>query len=286
MRARWLKPEFFKDRKIGALGAIAALVYEALWCMADDVGTAPCDPDRIKGEMFFAWAEVGLPNISEALLALSRAGRIRRYRVGDDVYCRIVQFGKHQAVHNPSKFRYPQESEADSVVDSGEGSSTTEDSGSTPESFGSPHILDSKIPRHLDTSKASAADAAPPEKPPRKRSSRESKPQYPHFEKADCDRLYLAWQHLGTPDYGRFRRALAPLFPEQPRYSVEQVVAAIEEAIDDATREKEAGKPYAFNSLTPESFVQRVDHWVREAEAPLEIDGIPTEKFRRIMGAA
>lgn len=154
MRARWLKPEFFRDRKMATLGALAALVFQALWCIADDAGTAPCDPDRIKGELFFAWNEVDVPVIIAALESLEDAKRIRRYHVGDDAYCRIVNFQKHQAVHKPSKFRYPKESQADTKEESpqcGTGGSPVQE---TP---GTPHILDTKTPRHLDTSTTSAA---------------------------------------------------------------------------------------------------------------------------------
>jgi len=54
VRARWLKPEFFRDRKMAALGVGPALLYAALWVSADDGGVAPCDPDRLKGELFYA----------------------------------------------------------------------------------------------------------------------------------------------------------------------------------------------------------------------------------------
>ena len=46
MRARWLKPEFFTDKKIGQLDPVTALVYQALWCWADDGGTAQADPSK------------------------------------------------------------------------------------------------------------------------------------------------------------------------------------------------------------------------------------------------
>jgi hypothetical protein len=91
MRARWLKPEFFADKKIAQLGPVAALVYEALWCMADDGGTAPCDADTVKAQMFYRWSAVGVPEITEALRHLSDAGRIVCYQVGDDTYSRDAE---------------------------------------------------------------------------------------------------------------------------------------------------------------------------------------------------
>jgi hypothetical protein len=144
MRARWVKPEFFRDRKIAAMGPIVALVYEALWVISDDYGTAPCDPDRLNGELFYAWSEVGVPEITGALRKLDGAGRITRFRVGDDTYCRIKSWAKHQNVHKASQFRYPTEGEP-LIEDS------AEIPGTSSESSGTPHHLDSKTPRLLDT---------------------------------------------------------------------------------------------------------------------------------------
>ena len=111
MRARWLKPEFFTDKKIGQLDPVTALVYQALWCWADDGGTAQADPDVIKAQAFYRWSAVTLPGITGALRGLSELGRIRVYMVGDDLYAKIANWDRHQSVHKPSKFRYPQESE-------------------------------------------------------------------------------------------------------------------------------------------------------------------------------
>lgn len=112
MRARWLKPEFFRDKKIADMGPVAALVYQALWCLADDSGVAPCEPERIKGEMFVWWSAVGVPEISGALRHLSGKKILTIFRAGDDVFCRLSNFKKHQPIHKPSKFRYPSTGEA------------------------------------------------------------------------------------------------------------------------------------------------------------------------------
>ena len=109
MRGRWLKPEFFRDKKIGLLGPIPALVYQALWCVADDGGTARCEVDQLKADMFLHWPSITVEEIENALVKLEESRRISgRYRAGDDVFCRILNFGRHQRVHNASKFRYPQ----------------------------------------------------------------------------------------------------------------------------------------------------------------------------------
>lgn len=106
MRARYLKPEFFKDKKMGALGPAGALVYEALWCLADDGGMAKCDPAEIKAEMFLHWSAVGVPEITGALRELSGMGRIEFYQGGDEVFAKILRWKENQPVHKPSAFRY------------------------------------------------------------------------------------------------------------------------------------------------------------------------------------
>lgn len=101
-----MKPEFFRDKKLGALGPVAALVYQALWLVADDGGMAQCDPELLKGEMFTYWGAVGVPEITEALRHLSGKSRIEFYLTGDMTFCQIMRWEKHQHVHKPSAFRY------------------------------------------------------------------------------------------------------------------------------------------------------------------------------------
>ncbi len=105
-RGRWLKPEFFRDRKMVALGPAGALVYQALWIIADDGGMAPCDLNRLKGEMLFAWDVLGVAEITEALALLFALGRVKFYSGGDELFCQIVNWAKHQWIHKPSRFRY------------------------------------------------------------------------------------------------------------------------------------------------------------------------------------
>ena len=144
MRTRWLKPEFFRDKKMGALGPVTALVYQALWIVADDGGTALCNPEQLAGEMFCYWPDVGLRQIDEALRQLVHADRIERYAVGDEHYCHIVNWEKHQRIHNPSAFRHPAGGQPLSVdTDSG-----LQQDGGSPESALPPP----SPPRHLDTS--------------------------------------------------------------------------------------------------------------------------------------
>lgn len=144
MRARWTKPEDFRSRKLAALGPVAFLVLKALECMADDGGVAPCDADRVKGELFYAWSEVGVPECSRSIQALVQADVIRPYVATDgDTYCEIVGF-EPDKVHKPSKFRYPRDRQEVS------GQCGTSEALVRHSSNGS-HHLDTKTPRHQDT---------------------------------------------------------------------------------------------------------------------------------------
>ena len=106
-RMRTLKPEFFRDKKIAALGPTAALVYEALWCLADDGGVAPGDPERVWGEMFVRWPDVLCEDVHRAMVALHESSRVQIYQLGDECWAEIPRFTDHQKPNNPSKHRNP-----------------------------------------------------------------------------------------------------------------------------------------------------------------------------------
>jgi hypothetical protein len=152
-----LKPEFFNDKKIGMLGANPALVFEALWCMADDGGTALCNPELVKGQMFSFWPAMGLPEISEALERLAVAERIERYSIGDDEYAAILHFKEHQPVHKPSLFRHPRPPQAVTVS---EDDRLRHQCGTGSVNGSTPRVLKSSTPQHpytpefLETRKA------------------------------------------------------------------------------------------------------------------------------------
>jgi hypothetical protein len=173
VRARWVKPEFFNDKKIGALGPTAAVVYEALWCSADDGGTAICNAEIVKGQLFMYWPTVTIFDIAGAIAKLASAGRIDCYSIGDVEYASIPteRWKRHQPVHNPSRFRHPgppteaglrqdggstEAGATGPVTKAGEGVEAKELTPDTEaalrQSSGSPHHLDSYIPTVPNTS--------------------------------------------------------------------------------------------------------------------------------------
>ena|SRR3990167_9088372 len=105
-RARWLKPEFFTDKKMGELGPITALVYQVLWVSADDTGMTKCEPEDVKAEWFRKWPAVSAPTIRNALKRLHETGRIEFYQGGDDLFAQVVRWKENQNVHKPSQFMW------------------------------------------------------------------------------------------------------------------------------------------------------------------------------------
>jgi len=102
-----VKPEFFRDKKIGVLGPTTALVFEALWCVSDDGGVAPCEADQLKGEMFTRWPMISVDDIEASMVALRECGIITTYEIGEDRFAVIHKFQRHQTINNPSRFRNP-----------------------------------------------------------------------------------------------------------------------------------------------------------------------------------
>lgn len=95
MRARNLKPGFFKNEILGALQPTTRLLFAGLWCCADRNGRMDDRPTRIKVEV--------LPyddcNVDVLLNDLMQTGFINRYSVNGNKYIEIINFTKHQTPH-------------------------------------------------------------------------------------------------------------------------------------------------------------------------------------------
>lgn len=105
-RQRTVKPEFFKDRRIAEAGPITALVYQALWCAADDSGVARAEPDLLHGEWFARWPMIDVGAVRSSLWTLTESSRITLVACGDELYARINSWDRHQQINRPSQFRY------------------------------------------------------------------------------------------------------------------------------------------------------------------------------------
>jgi len=97
MRARNIKPGFFKNEELAAKDPLARILFQGLWCMADREGRLEDRPARIKAEI--------LPYDAcdaESLLASLASGEdpfILRYESEGRRFIQIVHFGRHQNPH-------------------------------------------------------------------------------------------------------------------------------------------------------------------------------------------
>jgi hypothetical protein len=96
MRARSIKPGFFKNEDLAALGPYPKLLFAGLWLLADRKGRLEDRPPRIKGELFPYESRT---NVVLMLKRLEESGFILRYSVNGTKYIQILNFEKHQNPH-------------------------------------------------------------------------------------------------------------------------------------------------------------------------------------------
>lgn len=101
MRARNIKPGFFKNEDLADGGPYTQLLFEGLWCLADKSGRLEDRPRRIKAEIF-PYYEIK-PGIDSLLKFLAEKDFILRYQVGRLKLIQISQFLKHQCPHTTEK---------------------------------------------------------------------------------------------------------------------------------------------------------------------------------------
>lgn len=99
MRARNIKPSFFKNPDLGECSPQARLGFIGLWCMADREGKVLDRAKLVKAELF------PYDNIdTEAILCeLASCGLIKRYEAKGLKVIWIVNFARHQSPHFKEK---------------------------------------------------------------------------------------------------------------------------------------------------------------------------------------
>jgi len=116
MRARNLKPAFFKNADLIELPIHVRLLFAGLWCMADREGRLKDRPKQIRMEIFPA-DDV---DVDASLADLARTGFISRYQIGEGKYIQVINFKKHQNPHRreaPSEIPPPPRMGADPDTD-------------------------------------------------------------------------------------------------------------------------------------------------------------------------
>lgn len=110
MRARNIKPGFFKNECLIECTPLARVLFIGLWCMADREGRIEDRPKRIKLDV--------LPgdecNVDDLLNELAHIGKaISRYEVNGVKVIQVLNFHKHQRPHhNEPKSELPKISQA------------------------------------------------------------------------------------------------------------------------------------------------------------------------------
>lgn len=100
---RTIKPEFWTDSRIVALGFVTRLFYIGAWNFADDQGCLPDNPAELKMQIFPADTIDVTPLIEE----LVQSGRLVRWETTDgDRILEIAHFREHQKIDHPAKPRF------------------------------------------------------------------------------------------------------------------------------------------------------------------------------------
>ena len=98
MRARSIKPGFFKNEDLSELDPLTRILFAGLWCMADREGRLEDRPKRIKAEIL-PYDDVDV----DAMLQKLPEDFIQRYEHSGARYIQIVNFLRHQCPHKNEK---------------------------------------------------------------------------------------------------------------------------------------------------------------------------------------
>lgn len=98
MRARGIKPNFFKNETLAEASPLARILFVGLWCLADKDGWVEYRPKRIRAEVFPYDHEV---NIEELLDELRNF--LTFIGVGKHQLVGVKNFCKHQSPHKNEK---------------------------------------------------------------------------------------------------------------------------------------------------------------------------------------
>ena len=112
MRARNIKPGFFKNADLAECSAFARLLAPGLWQLADRDGRLEDRPKQIKGEIF-PYDNIEIEPLLDELV---RAKHIIRYYHGEQRFIQVCKFREHQRPHtNETPSHIPAQTDATEV---------------------------------------------------------------------------------------------------------------------------------------------------------------------------
>jgi len=113
MRARNIKPGFFKNEELSECSFPARLLFPGLWMLADREGRLEYRPKRIKAEVF-PFDDL---DVAALISELQKHGLVKVYSVGSVTYLWIIKFTEHQRPHqNETQSIIPNYSDTDEVL--------------------------------------------------------------------------------------------------------------------------------------------------------------------------
>lgn len=99
MRARNIKPGFFRNEQLGECSFGARLLFIGLWCAADRNGRLEDRRKRLKADIF----PFDDPDMDKLIDELVEHGFIGKYEVEGHNYLLVMNFAKHQSPHHTEK---------------------------------------------------------------------------------------------------------------------------------------------------------------------------------------
>jgi hypothetical protein len=209
MRARNIKPGFFKNEILGTMDPLAQLLFAGLWCMADKAGRLKDIPVRIRAEIFPYRESL---DVNGYLTVLQRSGFITRYEVAGERFIEIHNFNKHQHCHHTEKASTLPGAPTNQAVSDSNGDLTVKpplDNGYTPSDLLKSDLLKSERLKE----EARAAKAASPKSTSRKLAKA---PPNPDLKKA-IDLYARCWE---------VNHSIKPTFQGKDAKAVETVLKA------------------------------------------------------------
>lgn len=96
-RARFIRPEFFTDDKIGELPRDVRLLFIGIWGHCDLNGIMEWRPKAVRIQLFPFDEDVTAERLDTWLEFLRVSERVEVYEVGEKTYLRVLHFREHQS---------------------------------------------------------------------------------------------------------------------------------------------------------------------------------------------
>lgn len=97
-RARFIRPEFFTDEKVGALPYGARILFAGIWCHSDLRGVFEHSARQLRVLVFPFDEGLTSATVEDWLSQLSTAGQIIRFEVGGKAWGFVRKWAEHQDI--------------------------------------------------------------------------------------------------------------------------------------------------------------------------------------------